>query len=121
VEEQDQHQQTLPLGRWQAVVTFGPPTGGYGRNPKGNPEPVGRMLIAPLGENEFLVTGFMCRVDFKIADAASGAQRDFLRVEEGSYEGGVFRPIRIWNGDETDWGLNFGSAPEVLRIQLGTY
>ena len=121
VEERDQHQQTLPLGRWQAVVTFGPPTGGYGRNPKGNPEPVGRMLIAPLGENEFLVTGFMCRVDFKIADAASGAQRDFLRVEEGSYEGGVFRPIRIWNGDETDWGLNFGSAPEVLRIQLGTY
>jgi beta-galactosidase GanA len=121
VEEKDEHQQILPLGRWQAVITFGPPTGGYGRNPKGNPEPVGRMLVAPLGENEFLVTGYMCRVDFKNADAASGAQRDFLRVEEGSYEGGVFRPARIWNGDETDWGLNFGSAPQVLRVQLGTY
>jgi beta-galactosidase GanA len=121
VEEKDEHQQILPLGRWQAVITFGPPTGGYGRNPKGNPEPVGRMLVAPLGENEFLVTGYMCRVDFKIADAASGAQRDFLRVEEGSYDGGVFRPARIWNGDETDWGLNFGSAPQVLRVQLGTY
>ena len=121
VEEKDQYQQTLALGRWQAVITFGPPTGGYGRNPKGNPEPVGRMLLATLGENEFLVTGYMGRVDFKIADAASGAQRDFLRVEEGSYEGGVFRPVRIWNGDETDWGLNFGSAPQVLRVQLGTY
>jgi beta-galactosidase GanA len=121
VEEKDEYQQTLPLGRWQAVVTFGPPTGGYGRNPKGNPEPVGRMLVAPLGENEFLVTGYMCRVDFKIAEAAAGAQREFLRVEEGSYDGGVFRPTRIWNGDETDWGLNFGSAPQVLRVQLATY
>jgi beta-galactosidase GanA len=121
VEEKDGHQQTLALGRWQAVVTFGPPTWGYGRNPKGNPEPVGRVLVASLGEKEFLVMGYLCRVDFKIADAASSAQRDFLRVEEGGYEGGVFRPARIWNGDETDWGLNFGSAPQVLRVQLGTY
>jgi beta-galactosidase GanA len=121
VEEKDQIQQTLALGRWQAVVTFGPPTFGYGRSPKGNPEPIGRVLIAKLGENEFLVTGYLCRVDFKIPDAASSAQRDFLRVEEGSYEAGAFRPARIWNGDETDWGLNFGSAPQVLRVQLGTY
>ena len=121
IEENDAFRQTLPLGRWQAVITFGPPTGGYGHNPKGNPEPVGRMLVVTLGENEFLVTGYMGRVDFKPADAASGAQREFLRVEEGAYEGGVFRPIRIWNGDETDWGLNFGSAAQVLRVQLGAY
>ena len=121
VEEKDESRQTLALGRWQAIVTFGPPTGGYGNNPKGNPEPVGRMLIATLGENEFLVTGYLARVDFKVAEAASGAQREFLRVEEGGYEGGVFKPTRIWNGDETDWGLNFGSAPQVLRVQLGTY
>ena len=121
IEEKDQYQQTLALGRWQAVVSFGPPTGGYGRNPKGNPEPVGRMLLATLGENEFLVTGYLGRVDFKIVDAAAGLQRDFLRVEEGSYEGGVFRPVRIWNGDETDWGLIFGAAAQVLRVQLGTY
>jgi beta-galactosidase GanA len=121
VEERDEHQQMLALGPWQAAVTFGPPTWGYGRNPKGNPEPVGRVLVAQLGENEFVVTGYLCRVDFKVADAASGAQREFLRVEEGGYAGGVFRPVRIWNGDETDWGLNFGSAPQVLRVQLGTY
>jgi hypothetical protein len=121
VEEKDEHQQILPLGRWQAVVNFGPLTFGYGRTPSGNPEPVGRVLVARLGENEFLVTGYLGRVDFKIADATAGAQREFLRVEEGSYDGGVFRPARIWNGDETDWGLNFGTAPQVLRVQLGTY
>ena len=79
------------------------------------------MLVAQLGENEFLVTGYLCRVDFKLADAASGAQREFLRVEDGRYEGGVFRPERIWNGDETDRSLNFGSAAQVLRVQLSTY
>ena len=121
VEEKDDHQQVIALGRWQAVVTFGPPTFGYGRSPMGNPEPVGRVLVAQLGENEFLVTGHLCRVDFEVAEAASGAQREFLRVEEGRYEGGVFRPERIWNGDETDWALNFGSAAQVLRVQLGTY
>jgi hypothetical protein len=57
-------------------------------------------------------------VDFK---AASGGQRDFLRVEEGGYEKGAWRPLYIWNGDETDWGLDFSSAPQVLRVSLGTY
>jgi hypothetical protein len=121
VEEKDDHRKVIPLGRWQAIVTFGPPTFGYGRSPQGNPEPVGRVLVARLGENEFLVTGYLCRVDFEVADAESGARRDFLRVEEGRYEGGVFRRERIWNGDETDWALNFGSAAQVLRVELGTY
>jgi hypothetical protein len=44
-----------------------------------------------------------------------------LRVEEGLYEGDVFRPARIWNGDQTDWGLNFTSAPQVLRVSLAMY
>jgi len=47
--------------------------------------------------------------------------RQFLRVEEGTYENGVFNFVRIWNGDETDWGLNFGSEPVVLRVSVATY
>ena len=50
-----------------------------------------------------------------------GAKREFLRVEEGIYEGGMFHVTRILNGDQTDWGLNFGTAPQVLRVQLGTF
>ena len=37
VEEKDEHRQVLELGRWRAVVTFGPPTFGYGRSPKATP------------------------------------------------------------------------------------
>jgi hypothetical protein len=119
VEEKDEHRKVLELGRWRAVVTFGPPTFGYGRSPNGNPEPVGALIA--LGEDEFLVAGHLCRVDFEVKDAASGGQREFLRVEEGRYQDGVFRAERIWNGDETDWALNFGSSGPVLRVQLGTY
>src|SRR5208283_3873666 len=110
-EEKGEVAQTLDFGNWQVTVGYGVSPRGYGGVPRGNPEPMGRALVAKIGENQFLVTGAFCRVDFK---AASGGQRDFLRVEEGDYEKGVFRPVRIWNGDETDWGLNFSSAPQVL-------
>jgi beta-galactosidase GanA len=121
VEEKGKPSQTLELGPWKATVSYGAPQFGFGNNPPGNPEPIGRALVAQLGDNRFLVAGFFCRVDFQVSDAASGKQRQFLRVEEGTYENGVFRPIRIWNGDQTDWGLNFTSAPQVLRVWLGTY
>jgi beta-galactosidase GanA len=114
-EETGEATQTLDFGNWQAVITYGVTRNG---SPKGNSEPIGRALIAKIGENEFLVTGAFCRVDFK---AASGGQRDFLRVEEGGYEKGSWHPLYIWNGDETDWGLDFTSAPQVLRVSLGTY
>jgi hypothetical protein len=75
--------------------------------------------VAQLKDNQFLVTGFFCRVDFQLADAEK--HRQFLRVEEGAYENDTFQFQRIWNGDETDWGLNFTSEPVVLRVSLATY
>jgi beta-galactosidase GanA len=111
--------QTLDLGAWTATVSYGVPAFGFGHDPPGNPEPIGRALIATLGENQFLVTGAFCRVDFRSTDPSK--QREFVRVEEGGFEDGVFQPIRIWNGDETDWGLNFASGPQIVRATLGTY
>ena len=119
VEQKEEHSQMLESGAWKAVVSYGVPAFGFGNNPKGNPEPVGRALIAQLADNRYLVAGLFCRVDFQARDA--GAQREYLRVEEGSYRDGTFQPIRIWNGDQTDWGLNFSSVPQVLRVTLGTF
>jgi hypothetical protein len=42
--------------------------------------------------------------------------RQFLSVREGTYDNGVFKLIRTWNGGRTDWGLDFDEAPMVLRI-----
>jgi len=121
VEEKDAPTQTLTFGRWKAVVTYGVPAFGFGRDPKGNPEPIGRVLIAQTADDEFLVAGYFCRVDFRLKDDATTAQREYRHVVEGTYEQDVFQPVRVWNGDQTDWGLNFSSVPQVLRVQLGTY
>ncbi len=139
-EEQGKATRTLPFGSWDAIVSFGATRGNRGA---GNQKPAGRALVAQLKDNEFLVAGYFCRVDFRPAGTeqqrksqhiVEGTQqnpsalidgkwqhRQFLRVEEGSYEDGVFKPVRIWNGDETDWGLDFGSEPVVLRVTLGIY
>ncbi len=120
-EEKGGSPQVLKFGAWEATVSYGLPQFGPGDHAPGNPEPVGGALVAQLGENQFLVSGFFCRVEFHPSDSASGKQREFLRVEEGMYEDGVFKTIRLWNGDQTDYGLNFTSASQVLRVSLGSY
>ncbi len=139
-EEQGKATRTLPFGSWDAIVSFGAARNNRGA---GNQKPAGRALVALLKDNQFLVAGFFCRVDFRPAGTeqqrksqpiVQGTQqnpsalidgkwqhRQFLRVEEGTYEDGAFKPIRIWNGDETDWGLDFSSEPVVLRVTLGIY
>jgi hypothetical protein len=132
--------ETLPFGTWNALVGYG----ATGRGPAvGNATPTGRALVAQLSENQFLITGYYCRIDFRPAGteeqrrtqqiAIGNGQnpsalidgmwqhRQFVRVEEGTYENGVFKFQRLWNGDETDWGLKFGEEPVVLRVSLATY
>jgi hypothetical protein len=121
VEEKEKPKQTIADGAWNVVVSYGLGHFGPGEHPAGNPEPIGRALVAQLARDQYLVAGFFCRVDFSVRDEASGKQREYVRVEEGAYDNGVFRAIRIWNGDQTDWGLNFASAPELLRVTLGTF
>jgi beta-galactosidase GanA len=118
-EDEGAHVQTIDLGAWKAVVSYGVPAFGFGNDPPGNPQPIGRALVATLAANQFLVTGAFCRVDFRPTETSK--QREYVRVEEGVFEGDVFRPQRIWNGDETDWGLNFSSGPQVVRVSLGTF
>jgi beta-galactosidase GanA len=115
-EEPGQARQTIDFGTWKAVITFG--AGGRNNSTNGNTTPIGRALVAKLGENEFLVAGVYGKIDFT---PSAGRKRSFQRVEEGSYEDGVFKALRIWNGDETDYGLSFFSAPQILRVVLGTY
>ena len=116
-EETGKPSSTLAFGQWNATVSYG--SGRGGRAPANNPEPTGRALVAQLADNQFLVAGYSCRVDFR--PAAADKRRQFMRVDEGTYENGVFKFIRILNGDETDNGLNLRAEPIVLRVSLGVY
>ena len=76
-------------------------------------------MIARIGEDQFLVTGFYSRVDFR--PVAAGRQKQFLKVEEGSYENGEFKFLRLLNGDQNDGGLDFSSVPLVLRVSVASF
>jgi hypothetical protein len=114
------HEQTLDFGAWKAVISYGRPQfGGWGKPAPGNDPADGGAMVAQLGPNEFLVTGVHARVDFVPADPAK--QRQFVEVQEGSYDKDAWKFTRIWNGDQTDYGLNFTNAEQVLRVALATY
>jgi beta-galactosidase GanA len=115
------HQETLEFGPWTATVQYGLRVFGRATSAPGNPEPIGRALVAQLGPDEFVVTGMATRIDFRPTDTASGKHREFVRVEEGKYVDGKWKFERVWNGDQTDYGLNFTSLPQVLRVKLMTF
>jgi hypothetical protein len=141
-EPDDEAPQILHFGDWDAVVSYKFrhwPT----ENVTPKREPLGRALVAELAPNKFLVTGIDCNVDFRPAGTPEQQKagnvvfrpeqptsakidgkwihRQFLGVEEGQYVNGIFKFERILNGDQTDYGLPFTAAPEVLHVSLSTY
>lgn len=118
-EPPDTHEQTLSLGQWQATVSYGRLQFGMDP-PKGNPTPSGGVIIAQLGPDEYLIAGYHARVSFA-STGSTGRNWLFARVEEGRYVDGHWVFDRLWNGDQTDYGLNLTSTPQVLRVRLGRY
>ena len=113
--------QNLDLGLWDAEISYGRPMF-WIDPPVGNDTPSGGVLIAELGDNEYLVTGHRARVTFSGSNELKDKRTMIVRVEEGHFdkkEQWVFE--RVWNGDQTDWGLNFTSKPHILKIKLSTY
>lgn len=85
-------------------------------------KPVGGMVVAQLGPDEFLLSGSHVRVRFGLAEPRAGENSALLSVEEGTFdENGTWRMTRVWNGDQTDYGLNFTDEPVLLKVKMGTY
>ena len=111
----------LDLGRWNAEMTFGRPMFGLDP-PAGNKPSSGRVLIARLGTDEYLVAGHRARGTFYGSDKLKGKRTMILRVEEGHFDpDGRWIFERVWNGDQTDWGLNFTSERHILKVKMATY
>ncbi|MEN2787004.1 DUF5597 domain-containing protein [Sphingomonas qilianensis] len=83
-------------------------------------QPVGGVTVAQLSANEFLLTGDHVRVSF--GGRAGGAPNGIVtRVEEGHFDNGRWIMERVWNGDQTDYGLNIIDRPVVLKVTMGRY
>jgi beta-galactosidase GanA len=109
---------------WRAVVSFppayDPPAAPVSATSDTTGLHVGRAAVGWLGPNQFLVAGIDCRVQFALPVHAA-MQAQMLKVEEGRYDGTTWTTTRLWNGDETDYGLNFGSKGTLLRVTMGSY
>lgn len=107
---------TLRYGKWQ----FGASDWAWLKDRPVDPSGLnGGAVLAQLSPNEFLVTGRNARVEF--GRAKDGKPLLMARVEEGHFDKGQWVFDRLWNGDQTDYGLNFTGGQQVLRVKLATY
>lgn len=125
VEQVGQARQEVDFGEWQAQVSFGFPQRD-GVAPPGTKDAHGRAMVAQVGDNEFLVTGFDASVAFHVPGRLPGLRMQILQAEEGQFEGdgsntSVWKPLRLLNGDETDRGLNFRQQPAWVRIRVSRF
>ena len=129
-EGDDRKDQSITLGPWTATVSFqewqfgekswpNHPTA----QPPGTETPSGGVAIAQLAPDEFVITGQHARVRLAPAQPpAAGHGAMFARVEEGHFDAtGQWVMERNWNGDQTDWGLNFTATPVILKVRMGRY
>ena len=122
VEREDHGEQTIDLGNWQAVVSFG--TNGREGASQSNAAQTtamakGKMMIVQTEENKFILMGTNCHITFRPVGNNAGKAWQYMKVEEGHYEKGAFKLLRIRNGDETDFGgPRFGNVPAVLQTTL---
>ena len=116
----------IDFGDWIVTVRYDRPPFGASDWAQIKPRPVnplgadGGVLIARQGPDEFIVTGRMVRVEF--TPKAPGQHMQFLSVSEGTMDGGDhWMTHHVWNGDQTDYGLNLSAVPRTLDVRLCTY
>jgi hypothetical protein len=120
VEEPGQTAQELDFGGWQATVTYGFPQPD-GRSAPGTKDAHGAALVAQLGPDEFLVTGVDASISFHLPGKLPWIRSQIVSAEQGAYENGVWKPLKLLNGDETDRGLCFHQKPEAVRVRMGRF
>jgi beta-galactosidase GanA len=128
VAEPDDHaDQFVAMKGWKAHVTFGQWQFGereWPGNQKESPPhavtPSGGVAIAQVADDEFVLVGQLARV--RIEDDPSSGRALIDHVEEGRFDAnGQWVVERRWNGDQTDWGLNFTANPRVIKVKMGRY
>lgn len=121
--------QSQVMGRWKVGAEFeqwefGEPewlSKDAGPHPlKG--KPTGGLAVIQLSADEFLLVGSDVRARFGLANPAPGENTQLLRVEEGTFDAqGRWVMSRVFNGDQSDYGINITSQPRLFKLRLGSY
>lgn len=112
--------QLVDAGLWDIEVTYGRPMF-WIAPPEGNTPAAGGALVVQLNDNEYLVTAHKARVEFKPSAELANKKYMIDRIEEGHFVKGEWVMGRVWNGDQTDWGMNFSDRAVTLKVKMAAY
>jgi hypothetical protein len=128
VEETGIRSRNLIFSNYDLLVRFRP----VGRQPSGvmpavvaaPSDPTGRALIAELGPDQFLVMGFDSAVSFRPVQGSDYTAAQLLKVEEGTYENGVWKTTREGSTSQGDYSpptVNLPAQGACIRVTLMRY
>lgn len=119
--------QSTVMGDWSITASYGEWQFGQkdwtwikSEPPAWASRPVGGAVVAQLSADEFLFTGDHVRLNFGAREGGP-ANGIVLRVEEGRMVDGKWVMTHIWNGDQTDYGINLIDRPVWLKVTMGRY
>lgn len=112
----------LSFAKFQSVVTFGMPTPSYGGLfGTGTKNRTGRVLIAELARDEFLICGFDALVRFLPRRGSELPNAQFVSAEEGGFVNGKWERSLLLNGDETFFGIFLPADGKWVKVKLMAY
>jgi hypothetical protein len=112
----------LDFGEYEAMAQFGRMNYGYGgARAAGTEKKSGRVLIGQTGPGEFFVAGFDATISFRPRYGSAAPRADFVSAEQGSFEGGAWKPRRQLSGDELFFGLRIPAGGAVVKVRLMEY
>ena len=82
------------------------------------------MLVGELGPDEFLIMGFSAAVDIRPTVGSGFTAAQFLQVEEGVYENGVWKTTnlgRTYQGCYSPPGVSLPAQGSIFRVKLMRY
>jgi len=123
IEEEHIGRRLLSFERYDVQVRFPPAAGrqlAWGEQPPPS-VPSGRVLLAQLQPDEFLILGFDGAIDFRPPATSGHKEARFAQIEEGLYNDGVWTPTRHQPGVSAKSparGLVLPKAGAMLRVKL---
>jgi hypothetical protein len=111
------------LVRFLAAPGTPPPTPTPG-GPPPSPAPAARVLVGELGPDEFLIMGFNAAVDIRPTVGTGFTAAQFLQVDEGVYENGVWKTTnrgRTYQGSYTPPSVSLPAQGAIVRVKLMRY
>jgi hypothetical protein len=92
--------------------------------PPPSPTPSARVLVGELGPDEFLIMGFNAGVDIRPTVGSGFTAAQFLQVDEGVYENGVWKTTnrgRTYQGSYTPPSVSLPAQGAIFRVKLMRY